>query len=161
MNNSVQVRQALWQKILPQQTLKKIKLVLSAFRGNCVLLDFWASWCVPCRNSSPHLLELYRQYHDKGFDIIGIADDDNKPDEWKKAVAKDNVGVWHHILRGIDRKKIQNGEDNPNDISETFGVHSLPTKILIDKDGKIIGRYDKGTDEELAAMDKKIAEVMK
>jgi thiol-disulfide isomerase/thioredoxin len=141
--------------------INKNDLALSAFKGKYVLLDFWASWCVPCRHSSPHLLELYKQYHDRGFDIIGIADDDNKPDEWKKAVAKDNVGVWHHVLRGLDWKKFENGEDNPADISNKFGVHSLPTKILIDKNGVIIGRYDKGTDEEVAAMDKKIAEALK
>ena len=136
------------------------KLNLGDFKGKLVLVDFWASWCVPCRHSNPHLIKLYNEYHDKGLDIIGVSDDDNNPDAWKKAVAKDGIGIWHHVLRGLDWDKLNKGEVNENDISDKFGIHSLPTKVLIDKNGVIIGRYDKGTDEEQAAMDKKIAEAL-
>ena len=136
------------------------KLSLADFKGKYVLLDFWASWCIPCRQSNPHLKELYAKYHDKGFDIIGVSDDDTKPDDWKKAVAKDGINIWHHVLRGLDWDKIKNDELNDNDISEKFGIHSLPTKILIDKDGVIIGRYDQGSDDERDAMDKLIAKVL-
>jgi thiol-disulfide isomerase/thioredoxin len=140
--------------------LKGAQLTLSSFKGKYVLIDFWASWCVPCRKSMPHVRELYERYKDKGFDVIAVSDDDRDSTAWKKAVVKDGTGIWHNVLRGLDMEKIQKGEKNDKDISEKFGIHSLPTKILIDPDGKIIGRYDKGTDEEAAALDKKLAEVM-
>ncbi|MFI5153557.1 MAG: redoxin family protein [Chitinophagales bacterium] len=136
------------------------KLALSSFRGKYVLLDFWASWCGPCRHSNPHLIEVFKKYHDKGFDIIGIASDDHNKNAWKQAVAEDHIGVWHHVLRGIDAKRIQYGVDTPGDIYNKFGILAVPTKILIDKNGVIIGRYDKATDQESTAMDKKIAEVL-
>ncbi|MGF7231340.1 TlpA disulfide reductase family protein [Arachidicoccus sp.] len=131
-------------------------VTLSDFKGKYVILDFWASWCVPCRKSNPHMIELYKKYHDKGLEIIGIADDDNNHGAWKKAVEKDGVGVWYNVLRGFDLKKMSSGEKNEKDISEKFGIHSLPTKILIDRKGVIIGRYDQGTDEEEKAMDAKL-----
>jgi len=132
------------------------KLSLANFKGKYIIVDFWASWCIPCRHSNPHLKELYAKYHDKGFDIIGVSDDDSDDTAWRKAVAKDGIGIWHHVLRGYN-------SDKPalnNDINEKYGVHTLPTKILIDKNGVIVGRYDKGTEEEQAEMDKRIAEVM-
>lgn len=130
-------------------------LHLSDFRGKYVLLDFWASWCVPCRHGNPHLREVFQRYHDKGFDIISVSDDDNNHDAWKKAVAKDSIGIWHHVLRGLDWSKISQNIDNPNDISEKYGIHELPTKILIDPQGKIVGRYD----ETPEALDAKLAEI--
>jgi len=136
------------------------KLALANFKGKPVLVDFWASWCVPCRHSNPHLKVLYTKYHDKGFDIIGVSDDDGHAEDWKKAVAKDGIDIWHHVLRGLDWDKIRNNQPNDNDISEKYGIHSLPTKILIDKNGVIVGRYDKGTDEEQAEMDRKIEELV-
>jgi len=135
-------------------------LNLSSLKGKYVLIDFWASWCVPCRKSMPHVKELYALYKAKGFDVIAVADDDRDSTAWKKAMAKDGTGSWHNVLRGLDMTKAQNGEKNDKDISEKFGIHSLPTKILVDPAGKIIGRYDKGTDEEAAALDKLLAEVM-
>jgi thiol-disulfide isomerase/thioredoxin len=101
-------------------------LSLSSLRGKYVLLDFWGSWCVPCRKGNPHLKELYFQYKDKGFDIIGIAADNNTKDAWLKAIEKDQL-PWHHIL--ID------------DLEAIYNITSYPTKILIDKRGIIIGRY--------------------
>jgi thiol-disulfide isomerase/thioredoxin len=122
--------------------IKGNPLHLSDFRGRYILLDFWASWCVPCRHGNPHLRQVFRKYHDAGFDIIGIADDDYAPPAWKAAVEKDSIGIWHHVLRGYDRNYMQDKKENPNDISEKFGIQSLPTKILIDRNGKIIGRFD-------------------
>ena len=135
-------------------------LTLSSLKGKYVLIDFWASWCVPCRKSMPHVKELYAKYKEKGLEVIGVSDDDRDSTAWKKAMTKDGTDIWHNVLRGLDMEKILRGEKNEKDISEKFGIHSLPTKILIDRDGKIIGRYDKGTEEEAAAMDKLLAEVL-
>lgn len=134
-------------------------LNLSDFKGKYVLLDFWASWCVPCRKGNPHLKEMYAKYKNmgKGIEFIGVSDDDSKPDAWYKAVEKDGL-PWRHVLRGLDMQKILKGEHNESDISEKFGIHSLPTKILIDPDGKIIGRYGDAGDEG-EAMNKKFAEI--
>ena len=115
------------------------KLSLSDYKGKYVLLDFWASWCVPCRKGNPHLKELYSKYKDKGIEFIGISDDDQSEDKWKEAIAKDGIGIWKHVLRGLKQKN--NVFDRSNDISDKFGIHTLPTKILIDPEGKIIGRY--------------------
>ncbi|MRG45042.1 redoxin domain-containing protein [Chitinophaga sp. SYP-B3965] len=136
-------------------------LKLADHKGKYVLLDFWASWCVPCRAGNPHLLSLYAQYKSKGLEIIGISDDDRNPDAWHKAVEKDGIGVWKHVLRGLDMKKVMAGDINLRnhklEISNSkYGVTALPTKVLIDPSGNIIGRY--GSDE--AALDKKLAEVM-
>ncbi len=121
-----------------------------------LLLDFWASWCVPCRKGNPHLLSLYSKYKDKGLEIVGVSDDDSNEKAWKAAVEKDGIGVWKHVLRGLKRKG--NDFDRSNDLSDFYAIHSLPTKILIDKNGIIIGRYGGGGEDD-AAMDKKLAEL--
>jgi len=132
------------------------RITLSSFRQQkYVLLDFWASWCIPCRKGNPHLKELYAKYREKGFEIIGVSDDDSRPENWKKAVKEDAL-PWIHVLRGLDWEKIRKGEKNPDDISEKFGIHSLPTKILVDKNGMIIGRYNEEQDDEL---DRKLEEI--
>lgn len=120
-------------------------LKLSDYRGKVVLVDFWASWCVPCRKGNPHLLKVYEKYKKKGFEIIGVSDDDSNPEAWKKAVAKDQIGVWKHVLRGLKRSA-DGGYDKSEDKSESYGIHTLPTKILIDKTGKIVARF--GSEEE-------------
>jgi thiol-disulfide isomerase/thioredoxin len=125
------------------------ELKLSDYKGKYVLLDFWASWCVPCRKGNPHLLSLYCKYKDKGLEIIGVASDDRDPEAWKKAVEKDGIGVWKHLLNG----RTANAE-----ISFQYGILTLPTKVLVDPRGTIIGRY--GADgENDAALDKKLAEL--
>lgn len=130
---------------------------LADFKGKkYVLLDFWASWCAPCRKGNPHLISLYSKYKDKGLEIIGISDDDSNLAAWKKAVDQDKIGIWKHVLRGL--KRTSTGFDKSEDISEPYAIHSLPTKILIDKNGVIIGRYGGGGEND-EAMDKKLAEI--
>lgn len=131
-------------------------LSLADFKGKYVLVDFWASWCVPCRKGNPHLIDLYNKYKADGFEIIGVSDDDSNESAWKKAVEKDQIGIWRHVLRGL--KRVGNTFDRSQDISEHYGVHTLPTKILIDPDGVIIGRYASGagSDDDL---DRKLAEI--
>lgn len=127
-------------------------LKLADYKGKYVLLDFWASWCVPCRAGNPHLLGLYAQYKDKGFEIIGIADNDSSPEVWKKAVAEDKIGVWKHVLRTVDRPA-----EMRLDLSQAYGITSLPTKILIDPKGVIVARIGGGSGLDDAAMDKLLA----
>lgn len=125
---------------------------LAQFRGKYVLIDFWATWCVPCRKSNPHVIELYNKYHKKGLEVIFIADDDNNVAKLKEAIKKDGLQKMHHILRGL--KTISRGNfDRTNDISDKYAVHSIPTKFLIDKDGNIVGKMD---NEELDAKLKEI-----
>lgn len=131
------------------------QISLSDFKGKYVLLDFWASWCVPCRAGNPHLLELYAAYKDKGFEIIGVSDNDSSPDSWKKAVQDDKISGWRHILRSAG----QLDKDKRVDILKAYGITSLPTKILIDPDGVIIARFGGGSGLDDAAMDKMLAEI--
>ncbi|WP_316794985.1 TlpA disulfide reductase family protein [Pedobacter agri] len=136
---------------------------LEDFKGQYVLIDFWASWCVPCRKGNPHLLKLYAKYKPKGLEILGVSDDDRDEDKWKKAVEKDGIGVWRHVLRGLEYKEGTHERINvERDISEGYNISSLPTKILVGPDGIIIARYngseqdDKKMDEDLALIfDKK------
>lgn len=134
------------------------KLSLSDYKGKYVLLDFWASWCVPCRKGNPHLLKLYAKYQGAGFEIIGVASDDGKEEAWKKAVAQDKIGVWKHVLSGYDQEKRMRGEKNENHIGEKYGIATLPTKILVNPKGVIIGRYGE-SEEDAEAMDKKLSEI--
>lgn len=130
----------------------------SSLKGKVVILDFWASWCVPCRKSNPHMKALYEKYHDKGLDMVYVSDDDNNEGAWKKAVEKDGlVGEgFHHVLRGL--KRTAQGFDKTNDISMKYAIHYLPTKYLIDREGKIVCKINEGEDEKL---DQMLAELLK
>lgn len=122
------------------------KITLSDYKGKYVLLDFWASWCVPCRASNPHLREIWNKYKNKNFQIIGIGDNDQNPDKLKAAIEKDKVGDWPNILRGM-------GTDQ--DLDKFYSIQEIPTKILINPDGMIILRCEENT----TSLDQKLAEV--
>ncbi len=133
--------------------IKGDEISLSEFKDKYILIDFWASWCVPCRQGATHLLELYRKYHEKGLEIIAVSDDDDI-EAWKMAVRKDNIGIWYNILSSADTSE-EVGQSSS--ISKKYGVHVLPTKFLVDRHGIIIGRYT-GTEED-PTLDQKLSEV--
>jgi thiol-disulfide isomerase/thioredoxin len=141
-------------KTFSSSDINGAKLSLEDYKGRYVLLDFWGSWCAPCRKGNPHLISLYKKYKSKGIEFIGIADDDKTVDAWKQAVAKDKIGLWKHILNG-KTPLADGGYDSRNALSTHYGVHYFPTKILIDPSGKIIGRYG----EEQEPLDKQLAEI--
>lgn len=135
--------------VAPDFTLNDLEgnpVTLSSLRGQYVLVDFWASWCKPCRAGMPAMKELYKKYHDKGFEIIGVSDDENQ-EAWKQAVAQDQT-PWIHV---IDEFPVEN---KPSRVGLLYGVHYIPTYFLLDKEGKIIGKMNH---EELEA---KLAELL-
>ena len=152
-------------KEAPDFTAKDINgndFTLSSLKGKVVILDFWASWCVPCRKSNPHMLELYKKYHDKGLEMVYVSDDDNAEDKWREAVTKDQLTGegFHHVLRGLkwDRSKGLAGMDKTNDISDKYAIHYLPTKFLIDREGKIVCKI---SEEEEAKLDERLEALLK
>ncbi|TMM55803.1 AhpC/TSA family protein [Maribacter algarum] len=131
------------------------KMTLSDFKGKYVLLDFWATWCKPCREGNPHLIKLYKKYQSKGFEIIGIADDEKRQKLWREAIEKDGIGMWKHVLRGNGK----NDTVDQTDLAELYAVGALPTKVLVDRNGIIIHRsLGSGADEE-AEMDALFSEI--
>jgi peroxiredoxin len=107
-----------------------VKLSSVAGKGTCVLIDFWASWCGPCRRENPNVVALYKQYHDKGFDIVGISRDRQK-EAWLKGIADDGL-TWTHLW------------DKDGVACKAYVVDFIPTTFLLDKEGKIIARDLRG-----------------
>ncbi|PTN08729.1 AhpC/TSA family protein [Mangrovibacterium marinum] len=117
---------------------------LSSLRGKYVLLDFWASWCGPCRQENPNVVAAYQKYKDKGFDILGVSLDRDK-DAWLKAIDDDHLN-WHHVS---DLKYWQ------NEVARLYGVNAIPHSVLLDPEGKIVAKNLRGD-----ALDEKLAELL-
>jgi len=106
---------------------------LSSFKGKYVLVDFWASWCGPCRNENPAVVAAYNAFKNKNFTILSVSLDQNK-DKWKQAINADNL-AWSHVS---DLKYWQ------NEVAQIYHIQSIPANMLLDPTGKIIARDLRG-----------------
>lgn len=122
---------------LPNPDGKMLKL--SSLRGKVVLVDFWASWCGPCRKENPNVVAMYAKYHDKGFEVFSVSLDKDR-DSWLKAIAKDNLSWPNHVS---DLKYWKSAG------AATYGVTGIPYTVLIDKKGKIVAKKLRGEDLEI------------
>ena len=116
-------------------------LTLHDVKGKVKLVDFWASWCQPCRQENPNVLKLYLKYHSKGLEIIGVSLD-NDANAWKKAIQEDGL-KWKHVI------------DNGQQIARAYNVMSIPHTVLLDENNNIIAVNLRG-----AQLQKKIAELL-
>lgn len=120
-------------ELAPDFTLLKTdstKFTLSSLRGKYVMLDFWASWCVPCRKAIPHWKEAYEKYHSKGFEIVGVTNDSRWTD-WFKALEVEKM-PWIQVADEFPIK------DMPSRVATMYMAPYLPCYVLLDKDGKIL-----------------------
>lgn len=123
---------------------KEIKL--SSLKGKVVLIDFWASWCGPCRKENPEVVKVYNTYKDKtfkngkGFTVYGVSLDKNA-DAWTKAIEKDKL-VWENHVSDLKGWSAEG--------AQIYGVSAIPTNYLIDGDGVIIAKNLRGADLEKA-----------
>jgi peroxiredoxin len=137
-------------QMIPGQTATDLSLpdlngkmvTLSELKGKVVLIDFWASWCGPCRHNNPRLAKLYKKYHSKGLEIYGISLDE-EIDSWKKAVRHDKLN-WIQV---IDDK----GWEAPS--ASAYGVDMIPSSFLIDREGVIRTVNAEGPDLESSVRD--------
>lgn len=112
---------------------------LSDLKGKVVLIDFWASWCGPCRKENPHVVKLYEKYKDAGFDIYSVSLDKTK-DRWMKAIEQDGL-VWPSHVSDLKGWK--------NEAAQKYQVSSIPFTVLIDKDGTILNTKLRGNQLEM------------
>ncbi len=120
------------------------KIALSSLKGKYVLIDFWASWCGPCRKENPNVVKMYKKYQDKDFEIFGVSLDRERED-WLQAIEEDGLD-WLHVS---DLKFWQ------SEVVPLYRIEGIPMTVLIDKDGKIIAKNLRGK-----ALEDKLEEIL-
>ncbi|MEP7127323.1 MAG: TlpA disulfide reductase family protein [Chitinophagales bacterium] len=133
-NNSPSFQQGSEVPDIALQDFNGKTLKLSSLRGQIVLIDFWASWCGPCRKENPNVVKAYEAFKDKGFTIYSVSLDTDK-DKWIAGIKKDQLMWPNHVS---DLKGWQSS------VCETYGIHSIPQSFLLDKEGKVIATNLRG-----------------
>lgn len=137
------------------KNINELNISLDDFRGKYVLLDFWASWCLPCRQDFPFLKKIYQDYHSKGFEIISISRDKNL-ESWRKAIVKDGIEAWQHV--SIKQNVSNQDWLEKNLFEELYVVTAIPVKLLIDNNGVIIARWHGNTLKNKEELEKILSE---
>jgi len=136
---SAQIKQGYKAPEIALPTVAGDTIRLSSLKGKVVLLDFWASWCGPCRVSNKGLVKLYPKYKDKGFEILGVSLDEDQSD-WQKAVKKDKIS-WLQV--------IDNGGWDSKTVNQ-WHISAIPTSYLINKEGVLVAMDLEGKELEKA-----------
>jgi len=116
---------------------------LSDFKGKYVFLDFWASWCIPCRKENPNVKAQYEKYKNKDFTVLSVSMDKAEARKaWTEAIEKDGIGMWTHL---IDEAGFA------GTVAKSYYITSIPTNFLISPEGKFLGRnlYGEKLDQAL------------
>jgi peroxiredoxin len=123
------------------------QLSLKESLGEVTLVDFWASWCKPCRVENPNIVNVFKKYHEKGFNIIQVSlDRPGQKDKWVQAIQEDNLEEWNHV---------SNLKFWQDPIAAQYGVRAIPAAFLLDKEGNIIAKNLRGE-----ALEEKVAELL-
>lgn len=135
-------------KIAPDFTAPSIDgemISLSDIKGKATIVEFWASWCGPCRRENPNIVRVYEKYKDKGLEIIGVSlDKPGQKDRWQKAIEDDNLN-WHHV----GSLKYFN-----DPVARLYNINAIPASFILDEDGKIVAKKLRGKalEEQIASM---------